>query len=827
MAKVHFRTNALLKNIIGKDLITDDNVAVLELVKNSFDAGSEQVKIKFKNLVVNDDATINEFPTKKSSKLLIIDEGKGMSNNDISEKWLNIAYSEKKEKSEEFGRLLAGNKGVGRFSSDRLGKYLTIYSRRSGESLYNKLFIDWTVFELEGEINFNIQDVSYEIERVNDEYLFTETGISSFEKGTVLEISSLREQWTPSKIVDLRRQLERLINPNQAFKRGNFGIVLIAEDYLQHDSMQPEFNKINGIVENKIFKNLDFRTTRIQAIIDENGEYITTTLQDRGIEIFALREKNPFSQLSNIKITIFYLNSYSKAYFTKQTGIKSVDFGSIFLFINGFRIPPYGDLGDDWLGMEIRKGQGHSRYLGTREIVGQIEVTDSKNKFKIISSRSGVVNNLAFEQLTKSSSPFGYYYKIFRRLERFVVEGLDWDRTIDSASKIEKDIHNQKWNESKESFVVDPLDRNKNIIQVIRNIIDIKKEDIVFLNINEEFVNQIITEQAEKSKKELENLLKILNERSREIDPKVLNNLLNKFENNSQELEAFSKIVNGFDNSPLSQIENIAKENNFYKSEFIKLREELEQKADEAKNLTEQLEIEKQKNTYLLTSKRTLSEDAKGLIHNVKQTSKKSKQNAESLYNSFIEDNVKKASALKNLSTIIYNSDKALKISNLITRANFKANSDYQDVNIIKFVEQYLDLYNVMFEDNDIIFSIENNVDAFWKRISILDISLVFDDLISNSIKAKAKNVKIISFLDEGEDLIIEFSDDGIGLFENFLNKPDVIFDLGVTTTDGSGIGLNYVKNTLAKMQGKINFIGNNVVLKGATFQLKISKSYN
>lgn len=827
MAKVHFRTNALLKNIIGKDLITDDNVAVLELVKNAFDAGSDQVKIKFKNLIVNDDLAKNEFPTKKSSKLLIIDEGKGMSTNDITEKWLNIAYSEKKEKSEEFGRILAGNKGVGRFSSDRLGKYLTIYSKKSGENLYNKLFIDWTVFELEGEINFNIQDVSYEIEQVDDEHLFTETGISSFETGTVLEISSLREQWIPSKIVDLRRQLERLINPNQAFKRGSFGIVLIAEDYLQHDRIQPEFNKINGIVENKIFKNLDFRTTRIQAIIDENGEYITTNLQDRGIEIFALREKNPYSQLSNIKITIFYLNSYSKAYFTKQTGIKSVDFGSIFLFINGFRIPPYGDLGDDWLGMEIRKGQGHSRYLGTREIVGQIEITDSRNKFKIISSRSGVVNNLAFEQLTKSSSPFGYYYKIFRRLERFVVEGLDWDRTIDSASKIEKDIHNQKWNENKESFVIDPLERNKNIIQVIRNIIDVKKEDIVFLNINEVFVNQIITEQAEKSKKELESLLKILNEKSREIDPKVLNSLLNKFENNSQELEAFSKIVNGFDNSTLLEIENITKENNFYKTEFIKLREELEQKAVEAKNLTEQLEIEKQKNTYLLTSKRTLSEDAKGLIHNVKQTSKKSKQNAESLYNSFIEDNVKKASALKNLSTIIYNSDKALKISNLITRANFKANSDYQDVNIIKFVEQYLNLYNVMFEDNDIIFSIENNVDAFWKRISILDISLVFDDLISNSIKAKAKNVKIISFLDEGKDLIIEFSDDGIGLFENFLNKPDIIFDLGVTTTDGSGIGLNYVKNTLAKMQGKINFIGNNVVLKGATFQLKISKSYN
>jgi len=827
MAKVNFRTNALLKNIIGKDLITDDNVAVLELVKNSFDAGSDTVKIVFKNLISNDDIFIEEFPTSKSSKLFIIDEGIGMSEFDISEKWLNIAYSEKKEKSEEFGRILAGNKGVGRFSCDRLGEYLTIYTKKVQDEFYNKLFIDWTVFEKEGEIDFNIQDIDYEIEKIESTDLFNLTGIEPFNKGTVLEISSLREEWIPSKIIDLRRQLERLINPNQAFKKGSFGIEIIAKDYLQHDSHENEFNRVNGIVENKIFKNLDFRTTSIQSIIDDDGEYITTVLQDRGNQIFTIRERNPYSQLSNIKITIFYLNSYSKAYFTKQTGVKSVDFGSIFLFINGFRIPPYGDVGDDWLGMEIRKGQGHSRYLGTREIVGRIEITDNKNKFKIISSRSGVVNNIPFNQLTKSSSPFGYYYKIFRRLERFVVEGIDWDKTVDKASKIEKDITHLKWSENKENFLQDPLQRSKNILQVIRNVIDVKKEDIVFLNINEDFVTQIIEEQAEKSQNELVNLIKIFNEKSSELDTKKLNNVLSRFDKNSNELKNFSKIISGFDNDALKNLDDIEKEIDFYKSQFLKIKEDYEEKAQEAKDLAQELELEKQKNTYLLTSKRTLSEDAKGLLHNVKQTSKKSKQNAESLYQAFIDNTVKKNNALKNLSTIIYNSDKALKISNLITRANFKTNADYQDVNIVKFIEQYLDLYNVMFEDNNISFSVDNkDVDEFWKRISILDISLIFDDLISNSIKAGAKNINVKLSLNEG-NLKLLFSDNGKGLNPSFLNKPDIIFDLGITTTDGSGIGLNSVKNTLSKMQGKISFAGNGIDLEGAAFELIIPKTYN
>ena len=51
MTKVNFRTNVLLKSIIGKDLITDDNIAVLELVKNSFDSGSKESKVVFRNVI--------------------------------------------------------------------------------------------------------------------------------------------------------------------------------------------------------------------------------------------------------------------------------------------------------------------------------------------------------------------------------------------------------------------------------------------------------------------------------------------------------------------------------------------------------------------------------------------------------------------------------------------------------------------------------------------------------------------------------------------------------------------------------------------------------
>src|SRR4051794_11142194 len=135
MSKVHFRTNVLLKSIIGKDLITDDNIAVLELVKNSFDANSKKVEILFLNTQNNDDNLKAQKPTPKSSKIIIKDIGVGMNELDLTDKWLNIAYSDKKQKREEFGRLLAGNKGVGRFSCDKLGQFLEIYTRKKGDNI--------------------------------------------------------------------------------------------------------------------------------------------------------------------------------------------------------------------------------------------------------------------------------------------------------------------------------------------------------------------------------------------------------------------------------------------------------------------------------------------------------------------------------------------------------------------------------------------------------------------------------------------------------------------------------------------------------------------
>ena len=820
MAKVRFRTNVLLKSIIGKDLITDDSVAVLELVKNSFDSGSNESNIIFRDVITSQ--SLKDYKKSNNSKIIIRDTGSGMSEYDLINKWLNIAYSEKKSKKEEFNRQLAGNKGVGRFSCDRLGKILIIYTKKVNEPLL-KLSIDWTEFEKIDDIKRNIQDVDFDLDEISIEQYLKETNLEKFDTGTTLFISNLREEWHLPKIQSLKRQLERFINPNQNFEADSFDVFIKADEFKKFEKNLSDSEKINGLVKNRIFSKLDFKATYIKSNISEDGKIITTTLLDRGNEIFTLKEHNSFNLLKDIEINIYYLNPYSKAYFKRQTGIRSVDFGSIFLFINGFRIPPYGDQGNDWLGMELRKGQGRTRYLGTREVIGRIEINgvefyEDEDDFFIISNRSGVDNNKHYEQLTKNTSPFGYYFKTFRRLERFVVEGINWDSVPKKIeSKIEnKVLDDKKWNESKEEYREDILTRNRRVISVIEKIINSKSDEVISLSINKNLVSELANEQAKKAKAEIDSIVGQLN--NKVLSSKQIAQLIIDLRSSENEIENFP--------GKESQIELLKKEQEKLKLELqdkFKTTKELE---DETKKLQEELELEKEKNTYLKTSSRTLTEDAKGLVHNIKITSRKISSSVDNLYDKILNDKYTKNSLLKSLGAIKFQSEKANKISKIITRSNFKADRNAQIADVVLYIKQYIEIYSDIYPRNELEFKVSEENATLTKKFSVLDMSVVLDDLISNSEKAGANLIEIEMSNPDEEELNILFSDDGKGVDKKFLEdekSKSKIFELGVTTTNGgSGIGLNSVREGLKSMNGTIKLLGNNVKLKGACFEILI-----
>ncbi|MCI5149422.1 MAG: hypothetical protein D3916_08555, partial [Candidatus Electrothrix sp. MAN1_4] len=194
--KLQFKISSALKDVIGRDLITDDFVAIFELVKNSFDASASDVTIRF------------DLEKEATKKIYIIDDGKGMDHADLINKWLFVAFSAKKNGTEDKNRrAYAGNKGVGRFSCDRLGRILKIQAKTESDKIVHCLDINWEDFEADSKEEFIQIDVMYS----SQESFRLPPGIPVNKRGVTLEISNLRNEqsWNREKLIRLKRSLEK------------------------------------------------------------------------------------------------------------------------------------------------------------------------------------------------------------------------------------------------------------------------------------------------------------------------------------------------------------------------------------------------------------------------------------------------------------------------------------------------------------------------------------------------------------------------------------------------------------------------------------------
>ena len=418
-----FRVSAGLKNIIGRDLISDKYIAIFELVKNSYDAGASKVDISFIKTSEGHD------------QIIISDNGCGMTYNDIIEKWLFVAYSEKKlqirEKSsfrDEIKREVAGAKGVGRFSCDRLGALLALITKTESEIFANKVEVNWNKFELDDTQEFMNIPVWYSTVNVLP---------SGFSKGTTLIVDLLRESWTREELLKLKRSLMKLISPDANKGELPFDIELIVPAERENDNktlgktgINPNRDIVNGIIHNDILEKLNIKTTSIEVSVSEDGQLITSRLTDRGEYIFSVAEKNrKYYGLKDISIVVFYLNQSAKINFTRQMGgVQPKNYGSVFIYKNGFRINPYGEPGQDFFGIDQRKAQGWKRFLGTREIMGRISIKGNNDQFVETTSRAhGFIQTPAVDLLADL-----FLEKVLKVLEKYVVNLINWGEPLKS-----------------------------------------------------------------------------------------------------------------------------------------------------------------------------------------------------------------------------------------------------------------------------------------------------------------------------------------------------------------------------------------------------------
>jgi signal transduction histidine kinase len=119
---------------------------------------------------------------------------------------------------------------------------------------------------------------------------------------------------------------------------------------------------------------------------------------------------------AEIFIAINYLTTSAKMTFSRRMGVAPRNYGNVFIYRNDFRVSPYGDEFADLFGLNVRKTQGHSRYIGTREIIGHIDIKDTKDMFKETSSRNnGFIENIYYDALKTVYMDYAH-----RPLEKYV-----------------------------------------------------------------------------------------------------------------------------------------------------------------------------------------------------------------------------------------------------------------------------------------------------------------------------------------------------------------------------------------------------------------------
>jgi len=383
---VRFTADSGLISRLGKELVARQETAVSELVKNAFDADALRVRLVFANA------------EKPGGELVISDDGLGMTRQQLVNGFMRLASTEKVDEpiSPRYGRQRAGRKGIGRFAAQRLGERLQLTTQTESTRTALSVDIDWRDFERGNDL-FEISSQLVDLPKERDE-------------GTTLRIVGLREAWTDAQVARVYRYVSELIQPYPLARRRRPLTGREADPgfkALFYRSVDGEDLEIAS-EERMIF---DYALAEVTAKVNSTGRGSWRVMSRRfnldhksTISADSDNPKLPFECLRNVHLKAYYFNWAPDLVPGQQLSrLRNLaqEQGGIRLYRNGFRVLPYGERKNDWLGLdeEYRK-RTVLPPIANPNWFGFVEVSDPDgDKFEETSSREGVENNSAYQEL--------------------------------------------------------------------------------------------------------------------------------------------------------------------------------------------------------------------------------------------------------------------------------------------------------------------------------------------------------------------------------------------------------------------------------------------
>ncbi len=380
---------------LGEDLIKNESIALLELVKNSYDACANLCTVRF------------IFENDQLKEIVIEDDGFGMSSEILEKVWLVVGTDNKYKntKKNSCNRVPLGEKGIGRLGIHKLGKQIALISKAK-KSNEVELFIDWTKLESSEEIeDFKI---------VINENESSKQFINS--TGTIIKITDLKTSWDRRQLREVYRAVNSLNSP---FDDTNENFKVVVDSNSDIFKGLPDFDEIKNAalyfgkctLEGNKVKSIKYEFKPWTSLSKIESGRVKNTKEFKSIEldIVDINEKKKTIPVDLNKYNIgsidFQIMIFDRApeIFNYVTGEKKTintylkENGGIRVYRDGVRVYNYGETDNDWLEIDIKRVGKLGGNVSNNIIIGAVKLnreqsTDLKEK----TNREGFVEDSAY-----------------------------------------------------------------------------------------------------------------------------------------------------------------------------------------------------------------------------------------------------------------------------------------------------------------------------------------------------------------------------------------------------------------------------------------------